>query len=285
MKGADSFLPEDRCSEKDPGGPYGRTIHFGVREHAMGGILNGITLSGLTRCYGGTFFVFSDYMRPAARLAALMKVPSIFVWTHDSIGVGEDGPTHQPVEHLASYRAIPGLDIVRPADANETAVAWRTIMEHTDRPAGLVLSRQDLPTIDRSEYASAEGVAKGAYVVCEASAEPKVILIGTGSELSVALEARKKLEADGIATRVVSMPCQEWFDEQDEEYRESVLPSSVTARVSVEAGIAMGWSKYVGCKGASVSLEHFGASASGALLFEKFGFTADHVAEVAHTVL
>ena len=284
MKGADSFLPEDRCSEKDPGSPYGRTIHFGVREHAMGGILNGITLSGLTRCYGGTFFVFSDYMRPSVRLAALMKIPSIFVWTHDSIGVGEDGPTHQPVEHLASYRAIPGLDIVRPADANETAVAWRTIVEHTDRPAGLVLSRQDLPTIDRSKYASAGGVARGAYVVCEASAEPKVILIGTGSELSVALEAREKLEADGIATRVVSMPCQEWFDEQDEEYRESVLPSSVTARVSVEAGIAMGWAKYVGCKGASVSLEHFGASASGALLFEKFGFTADHVAEVAHTV-
>ncbi|GAE80834.1 transketolase [Cutibacterium acnes JCM 18920] len=284
MKGADSFLPEDRCSEKDPGSPYGRTIHFGVREHAMGGILNGITLSGLTRCYGGTFFVFSDYMRPSARLAALMKVPSIFVWTHDSIAsVKMDYPPAGRAP--TSYRAIPGLDIVRPADANETAVAWRTIVEHTDRPAGLVLSRQDLPTIDRSEYASAEGVAKGAYVVCEASAEPKVILIGTGSELSVALEAREKLEADGIPTRVVSMPCQEWFDEQDEEYRESVLPSSVTARVSVEAGIAMGWAKYVGCKGASVSLEHFGASASGALLFEKFGFTADHVAEVAHTVL
>ena len=178
-----------------------------------------------------------------------------------------------------------GLDIVRPADANETAVAWRTILEHSDRPAGLVLSRQDLPTIDRSEYASAEGVAKGAYVVSEAGAEPKLILIGTGSELSVALEAQKKLEADGVPTRVVSMPCQEWFDEQDEEYRESVLPSSVTARVSVEAGIAMGWSKYVGCKGASVSLEHFGASAAGTLLFEKFGFTADHVAEVAKSVL
>lgn len=285
MKGADSFLPASRVSEKDPGGPYGRTLHFGIREHAMGGIVNGITLSGLTRCYGGTFFVFSDYMRPAVRLAALMKVPSIFVWTHDSIGVGEDGPTHQPIEHLAACRAIPGLDVVRPADANETAVAWRTVLEHTDRPAGLVLTRQDVPTVDREKYASAEGTAKGAYVLSEASADPRLILIGTGSEVSVALDAQKQLEESGVPTRVVSMPCQEWFDAQDEEYRESVLPSSVTARVSVEAGIAMGWEKYVGCKGASVSLEHFGASASGSLLFEKFGFTADHVVEVARTLL
>lgn len=285
MKGADSFLPADRVVEEYPGGPYGRTLHFGIREHAMGGIINGITLSGLTRPYGGTFFVFSDYMRPAVRLSALMKIPSIFVWTHDSVGVGEDGPTHQPIEHLAACRAIPGLDIVRPADANETAVAWRTVLEHTDRPAGLVLSRQDLPTVDRSVYGSAEGVAKGAYVLAEASADPKLILIATGSEVGVALDAQKKLEEAGTPTRVVSMPCQEWFDAQDDEYKESVLPSAVTARVSVEAGISMGWSKYVGFAGDSVSIEHFGASAAGAKCFEEFGITADHVVEVAGKVL
>lgn len=285
MKGADSFLPEDRVVEEYPGGPYGRTMHFGIREHAMGGIVNGITLSGLTRAYGGTFFVFSDYMRPAVRLSALMRIPSIFVWTHDSVGVGEDGPTHQPIEHLAACRAIPGLDVVRPADANETAVAWRTVLEHTDRPAGLVLSRQDLPTVDRGQYASAEGVAKGAYVLSEASADPRLILIATGSEVGVALDAQKRLEADGTPTRVVSMPCQEWFDAQDDDYKESVLPSEVTARVSVEAGISMGWAKYVGLKGASVSIEHFGASAAGAKCFEEFGITPDHVVEVAGEVL
>lgn len=285
MKGADSFLPADRAVDEYPGGPYGRTMHFGIREHAMGGIVNGITLSGLTRPYGGTFFVFSDYMRPAVRLSALMRIPSIFVWTHDSVGVGEDGPTHQPIEHLAACRAIPGLDVVRPADANETAVAWRTVLEHTDRPAGLVLSRQDLPTVDRGEYASAEGVAKGAYVLAEASADPKLILIATGSEVGVALDAQKRLEAAGTPTRVVSMPCQEWFDAQDDDYKESVLPSEVTARVSVEAGISMGWAKYVGFKGASVSIEHFGASAAGAKCFEEFGITPDHVVEVAGEVL
>lgn len=285
MKGADSFLPEDRVVEEYPGGPYGRTMHFGIREHAMGGIINGITLSGLTRAYGGTFFVFSDYMRPAVRLSALMKIPSIFVWTHDSVGVGEDGPTHQPIEHLAACRAIPGLDVVRPADANETAVAWRTVLEHTDRPAGLVLSRQDLPTVDRGQYASAEGVAKGAYVLSEASADPKLILIATGSEVGVALDAQKKLEAAGTPTRVVSMPCQEWFDAQDDDYREAVLPAEVTARVSVEAAVSMGWAKYVGFKGASVSIEHFGASAAGAKCFEEFGITPDHVVEVAGEVL
>ncbi|AZZ41707.1 transketolase [Acidipropionibacterium jensenii] len=285
MKGADSFLPANRVVDEYPGGPYGRTLHFGIREHAMGGIVNGITVSGLTRVYGGTFFVFSDYMRPAVRLAALMRIPSIFVWTHDSVGVGEDGPTHQPIEHLAACRAIPGLDVVRPADANETAVAWRTILEHTDRPAGLVLSRQNLPTIDRSRYASAEGVAKGGYVVSEASADPQLILIATGSEVGVALDAQKTLEQAGTPTRVVSMPCQEWFDAQDETYRESVLPSAVTARVSVEAGIAMGWAKYVGCAGQSVSIEHFGASAAGSKCFEEFGITADHVVEVAGAVL
>ncbi len=285
MKGADSFLPDDRVVDEYPGGPYGRTLHFGIREHAMGGIINGITLSGLTRAYGGTFFVFSDYMRPAVRLAALMAIPSIFVWTHDSVGVGEDGPTHQPIEHLAACRAIPGLDVVRPADANETAVAWKTILEHTDRPAGLILSRQDLPTVDRSVYASAEGVAKGAYVLSEASADPQLILIATGSEVGVALDAQKKLEDAGTPTRVVSMPCQEWFDAQDQEYRESVLPSAVSARVSVEAGISMGWAKYVGCAGDSVSIEHFGASAAGSKCFEEFGITGDHVVEVAQAVL
>lgn len=285
MAGAPSFLPESRVSETAPGGPYGRTLHFGIREHAMGGIINGITLSGLTRCYGGTFFVFSDYMRPAVRLAALMKIPSIFVWTHDSVGVGEDGPTHQPIEHLAAYRAIPGLDVIRPADANETAVAWRTVLEHTDRPSALVLTRQDVPTADRTQCASAEGTARGGYVLSEASSDPQLILIATGSEVGVALEAQLSLEKAGVPTRVVSMPCQEWFDAQDTDYREQVLPSDVKARVSVEAGIAMGWAKYVGCEGASVSIEHFGASASGDVCMEKFGMTAEHVVTVAQQLL
>ena len=286
MKGEPSFLPADRQTEDWQGNEYGRTLHFGIREHAMGGIVNGITLSGLTRPYGGTFLVFSDYMRPAVRLAALMGIPATFVWTHDSVGVGEDGPTHQPVEHLAALRAIPGLDIVRPSDANETSVAWGEILRRTGNPAGLILSRQDLRTVPRGEkYASADGVANGAYVLSEASAEPQVILIATGSEVEVALDAQDLLEADGVATRVVSMPCQEWFDATSDEYKESVLPAAVTARISVEAGIAMGWQKYVGCSGASVSLDHFGASASGAKCFAEFGFTAAHVAEVAKGVL
>ncbi len=286
MKGQKSFLPENRVSKDWPGDKYGRTLHFGIREHAMGGVLNGINLSGLTRAYGGTFLVFADYMRPAVRLAALMNLDSIFVWTHDSIGVGEDGPTHQPIEHLAALRAIPGLSIVRPSDANETSVAWGEILRRTDHPAGLILSRQDLPTIPRGDkYASAEGVAQGGYVVSEATGETKVILIATGSELSVALDAQDKLQSEGVGTRVVSMPCQEWFDEQSDEYKESVLPADVTARVSVEAGIAMGWSKYVGPKGTSVSIEHFGASAAGGKLFEEFGFTADHVVDAARSVL
>ncbi|AQP47839.1 transketolase [Tessaracoccus aquimaris] len=286
MKGQKSFLPDNRVSKDWPGDKYGRTLHFGIREHAMGGVLNGINLSGLTRAYGGTFLVFADYMRPAVRLAALMNLDSIFVWTHDSVGVGEDGPTHQPIEHLAALRAIPGLSIVRPSDANETSVAWGEILRRTDHPAGLILSRQDLPTIPRGDtYASAEGVAQGAYVVSEATGDVQVILIGTGSELSVALDAQEKLQAEGVGTRVVSMPCQEWFDEQSDEYKESVLPADVTARVSVEAGIAMGWSKYVGPKGTSVSIEHFGASAAGGKLFEEFGFTADHVVDAAKSVL
>ena len=286
MKGEPSFLPKERTTSDWPGNEYGRTLHFGIREHAMGGIINGITLSGLTRAYGGTFLVFADYMRPAVRLASIMAVPSTFVWTHDSVGVGEDGPTHQPIEHLASLRAIPGLDVVRPADANETSVAWGEILRRSDRPAGIILSRQDLRTIPRGErYASAEGVANGAYVVSEAEGDAKLILIATGSEVAVALDAQDKLQAEGIPTRVVSMPCQEWFDEQSDEYKESVLPAAVTARVSIEAGISMGWSKYVGAAGTSVSIEQFGASASGEKIFQELGFTGDNVAEVAKSIL
>ncbi|EPH02482.1 transketolase [Propionibacterium sp. oral taxon 192 str. F0372] len=283
MKGEPSFLPADRTTDEWPGGPFGRTLHFGVREHAMGGILNGINADGLTRAYGGTFFVFSDYMRPTARLAALSKIPSIFVWTHDSIGVGEDGPTHQPVEHLAAYRAIPGLAIARPSDANETAEVWLETLRQASQPVGIILTRQNVRTVDRisGEYAPASGAAKGAYVLREASAAPQVILIGTGSEVEVALDAQTELEAAGIPTRVVSMPCQEWFDVQDEAYRDQVLPPEVTARVSVEAGIAMGWAKYVGPRGRSVSLEHFGASAKGTLLFEEYGITAAAVVAAA----
>ncbi|HSO68142.1 MAG TPA: transketolase [Arachnia sp.] len=286
MKGEPSFLPEERATHDWPGHPYGRTLHFGIREHAMGGILNGINLSGLTRAYGGTFLVFADYMRPAVRLAAIMQLPTIFVWSHDSVGVGEDGPTHQPIEHLASLRAIPGLDVVRPSDANETAVAWGEVLRRADRPAGIILSRQDLRTIPRGEkFASAEGVANGAYVVSEADGEAAVILLASGSEVELALASQDALQAEGIATRVVSVPCQEWFDEQTPEYKESVLPAAVTARVSIEAGIAMGWSKYLGAKGASVSIEQFGASASGNKIFEEFGFTVANVVATAKSVL
>jgi len=283
MKGEQSFLPVERSSAMFPGNPYGRTLHFGIREHGMGAILNGIALHGLTRPYGGTFLTFSDYMRPAVRLAALMGIPSTFVWTHDSIGLGEDGPTHQPVEHLAALRAIPGLDVVRPADAAEVAVAWRTILERTDRPAGLILTRQNVPNPARGEgaaegdvLASAEGVARGGYVLAEAAGgSPDVILIATGSEVHIALEARETLQAQGVATRVVSMPCREWFAEQDDTYQESVLPSSVKARVSVEAAVAQGWHEIVGDAGRSVSLEHYGASAAYQRLYEEFGITAE----------
>jgi transketolase len=227
-EGQPSFLPEDRQSKAFPGGPYGRVLHFGIREHAMGSILNGIALHGGTRPYGGTFLTFSDYMRGAVRLAAIMKLPVTYVWTHDSIGLGEDGPTHQPIEQLAALRAIPGLDVVRPADANETAVAWRTILENTDRPAGLILSRQNLPIVDRTVFASAEGVARGAYILADASSgKPDAILIATGSEVPIAIAARELLEAQGMPTRVVSMPCQEWFMEQDAAYRQLVLPPDV----------------------------------------------------------
>ncbi|HEX2313068.1 MAG TPA: transketolase [Thermomonospora sp.] len=287
MKGEPSFIPEEFQTKEFPGNRYGRTLHFGVREHAMGAICNGIALHGGTRPYGGTFLVFSDYMRPAVRLAALMKLPVTFVWTHDSIGLGEDGPTHQPVEHLWSLRAIPGLDVVRPADANETTVAWRTILEHTDRPAALALTRQKLPTLERDgELAGAEGVAKGGYVLADAAnGRPDVIIIATGSEVSIALEARRTLEAEGTPTRVVSMPCVEWFQAQDEAYRQHVLPHSVRARVSVEAGIALGWRQFVGDSGESVSLEHFGASADYRTLFQQFGFTPDRVVAAAHAAL
>ncbi|GAA1376962.1 transketolase [Luteococcus sanguinis] len=283
MKGEPSFLPEERSSHEFSGNPYGRTLHFGIREHAMGGAVNGITLSGLTRPYGGTFFVFADYMRPPVRLAALMQLPSIFVWTHDSVGVGEDGPTHQPIEHLASYRAIPNLALVRPADANETAYAWLGALKHTAQPTGMVLSRQDLPIVERGEgaYAPAEGVLKGAYVLKDASAEPQLILIATGSEVALAIEAQKKLEAEGVPTRVVSMPSQEWFEEQDEAYKEEVLPKAVTKRLSIEAGIALGWAKYVGFEGDSISIESFGASASGDVMFTELGFTVENVVDRA----
>jgi transketolase len=288
MAGEPSFIPEQHQTDMFPGNRYGRTLHWGIREHAMGATMNGIVLHGLTRPYGGTFLVFSDYMRGAVRLAAEMNQPVTYVWTHDSIGLGEDGPTHQPVEHLWALRAIPGLDVVRPGDANETVVAWRTILEHTDRPAGLCLTRQKVPVFDRSEggLASAEGTARGGYVLAEAqSGTPEVIVIATGSEVQLALAARDLLQADGIGTRVVSMPCVEWFEQQDADYREEVLPAAVRARVSIEAGIALGWRTYVGDAGASISLEHFGASADYKVLYEKFGITAEAAAAAARDSL
>lgn len=293
MDGEPSFLPERRSTRSFQGNAFGRTLHFGIREHAMGSILNGIALHGGTRPYGGTFLVFSDYMRPAVRLAALMQLPVTFVWTHDSIGLGEDGPTHQPVEHLAALRAIPGLDVVRPADANETAWAWRTILERTDHPAGLILTRQNVPTVERGEgpaagdtLAAADGVARGAYVLAEAaSGTPDVILLATGSEVQIALAAREQLAAAGVGARVVSVPCREWFDEQDAAYRESVLPAGVRARVSVEAALALGWRELVGDAGRCVSLEHFGASADYERLYTEFGITAEAVVEAAQASL
>lgn len=282
VKGEPSFLPADRQTKMWSGGPYGRTLHFGVREHAMGAIMNGIALHGGTRVYGGTFLTFSDYMRGAVRLAALMQLPVTYVWTHDSIGLGEDGPTHQPVEHFAALRAIPGLDVVRPADANEVAVAWRTVLENNDRPAGLLLSRQNLPVFDRSEFGSAEGVARGAYVLAEASTgTPEVILLGTGSEVQIAVAARERLETDGVPTRVVSVPCVEWFADQDQAYKDQVLPPTVRARVSVEAGVPMGWREFVGDAGRIVGLTHYGASAAYSVLYEQFGLTDEAVAAAA----
>lgn len=287
MDGEPSFLPLDRQSKKFPGNPYGRTLHFGIREHAMGSIMNGIAVHGGTRPYGGTFLVFSDYMRGAVRLSALMKLPVTYVWTHDSIGVGEDGPTHQPIEHVAALRAIPGLDVVRPGDGNETAAAWAAILEHNDRPAGLILTRQNLPTFPRGTdgFADTSGVAKGAYVLKDSDGTPDVILIGTGSEVQLAVAAAEQLAEQGIAARVVSMPCREWFDEQDQEYKDSVIPPEVTARVSVEAGISQGWRDVVGDAGRIVSINHYGASAAGGLLFTEFGFTPEAVVTAAQESL
>ncbi|BBH67052.1 transketolase [Actinoplanes sp. OR16] len=286
MEGEPSFIPAEYATKAFPGNEYGRTLHFGIREHGMGSILNGIAVHGGTRPYGGTFLVFSDYMRGSVRLSALMKLPVVFVWTHDSIGLGEDGPTHQPIETLTALRAIVGLDVVRPADANETAYAWRGALEHTDRPTALALSRQNLPTIDRTKYASAEGTLKGGYILSEASTgEPKVILIASGSEVSIALTAQERLEAEGTPTRVVSMPCQEWFFQQDVAYQQQVLPRGVKARVSVEAGIRMSWDRIIGDAGEAVSIEHYGASAPAKILFEQFGFTADNVVAKANASL
>ena len=288
ITGADSFNPVARTTDDWTGSPYGRVLHFGIREQAAAAIVNGIVLSSPTRAFSGTFFVFSDYQRPAVRLSALMGIPALYVWTHDSIGVGEDGPTHQPIEHLSSLRAIPGFDVVRPADANETAVAWRTVLERQERPAGLVLSRQNLPVWTREDvpgegekYASAEGAARGGYVMADTEGTPDVIIIATGSEVEVAIEARQQLAQQGVFARVVSMPCREWFDEQSEQYRESVLPSSVAARVSVEAGVAMSWHDLLGSAGRAVSIEHFGASADAKTLYREFGITPQAVVAAA----
>ncbi|THJ67372.1 transketolase [Arthrobacter echini] len=289
IEGAPSFIPKSRQTDMWSGDRYGRVLHFGIREHAAAAIVNGIVMHSSTRAFSGTFLIFSDYQRPAVRLGALMGVPAIYVWTHDSIGLGEDGPTHQPVEHLSALRTIPGLDVVRPGDANEVAVAWRTILENTDNPAGLVLTRQNIPVFERGTgaaegdtFASAEGAAKGGYVLAEAkNGSPDVILIGTGSEVQLAVAARETLEADGISTRVVSMPSLEWFNAQDEDYRESVLPRTLRARVSVEAGVAQSWYGIIGDAGRSVSLEHYGASADYKTLFREFGITPEAVVQAA----
>lgn len=283
MKGQPSFLPEGASSDAFQGNEFGRNMHFGVREFAMGAIMNGIAADGLTRPYGGTFFVFSDFMRGAVRLAALMDLPVTYVWTHDSIGVGEDGPTHQPIEHLASYRAIPNLAVIRPGDATETAAAWRAVLEQR-HPAALVLSRQNLPNPARgegTELATADGLVRGAYVLADTEGTPDVIIMASGSEVSVALEAREALAGEGVKARVVSVPCLDWFEQQDAKYREEVLPSTIKARVSVEAGIAMPWYRYLGDAGRAVSIEHFGASAPGDFLFKEYGIDADHVVAAA----
>jgi transketolase len=275
ISSAGSFLPA--TSAMANANPYGRMIHFGIREHAMGSILNGVALHGLSRCFGGTFAVFSDYMRPAVRLAAIMDIASIFIWSHDSIGLGEDGPTHQPVEHLAALRAIPNFDVVRPGDANEVREAWKVILQRR-KPAGLLLSRQNLPVVDRSTHGDVALVAKGAYILKEASGSADVVLIATGSEVGVALATQALLEAEGISTRVVSAPCLEWFKETDAAYQGQVIPKNAKLRVSIEAGIAQGWRDYIGDSGIAISLEHFGASASAGKLFTEFGFGPDVIA-------
>ena len=287
-KGEPSFIPPECSTKLFKGDWFGRVLHFGIREHAMGAVLNGIALHGATRPYGGTFLVFSDYMRPSVRLAALQELPVTYVWTHDSIGLGEDGPTHQPVEHLAALRAIPGLDVIRPADANETVAAWKAVLAINDRPTALALSRQNVPTVPRGtddstgqHWASVENVAKGAYTLLDTEGEPDVVLIGTGSEVQLAVSARETLSAEGIKASVVSMPCREWFEQQDEDYRNTVIPPAVRARVSVEAGIGLGWRDFVGDAGRIVSLEHYGSSADFTKLYDAFGITADAVAAAA----
>jgi transketolase len=278
IDGSKSFLPASSAMENSD--PYGRLIHFGIREHAMGGILNGIALHGLSKPFGGTFLVFSDYMRGAVRLAALMDLPVTFVWTHDSIGLGEDGPTHQPVEHVASLRLIPNLAVIRPADANETSIAWGEVIKRA-KPAGFALSRQNLPVLDRTVFSSADGVRNGAYIVKPAEGAVDVILIATGSEVALAITAAEALKSEGINAQVVSAPCLEWFAETSEEYQESVLPQAIKARVSIEAGVTSGWREYVGDFGESIGLNHFGASASAGTLFKEFGFTTEAVVAAA----
>ncbi|MCI4659976.1 transketolase [Cryobacterium zhongshanensis] len=297
IAGSTSFIPASRQTGAWAGDPYGRVLHFGIREHAAAAIVNGITLAGGTRAFSGTFLIFSDYQRPAIRLSALMGVPSIYVWTHDSIGLGEDGPTHQPVEQLATLRAIPGLDVVRPADANEVSIAWQTILENTRNPAGIVLSRQSLPTYARGDgeasgdvFGAASGAARGAYVLAEASIDgasvtPHVILMATGSEVQLAVAARDALQSEGVPTRVLSVPCLEWFERQGPSYREQMLPAAVTARVSIEAGIAQGWRDLVGDAGRSISLEHYGASGAAERLFDEFGITTAAAVEAAQASL
>ncbi|MEN2737594.1 transketolase [Microbacterium sp. X-17] len=289
IEGAASFVPTVHSTHEWTGNPYGRVLHFGIREHAMAAILNGIVLHGPTRPFGGTFLIFSDYQRPAIRLAALMQVPSIFVWTHDSVALGEDGPTHQPIEQLSTLRAIPHLDVVRPGDANEVAYAWKTILERRGGPAGIALTRQNIPVFERGDgeatgdtLASAKNVAKGAYILAEApGGTPDVLFIATGSEVQIALEAREVLRGEGINARVVSAPCLEWFHEQDAAYQEKVLPKDLKARVSIEAGLALAWDKIVGDHGRSVSIEHFGASADYKTLFREFGMTTEHAVAAA----
>ncbi|GGC58910.1 transketolase [Hoyosella rhizosphaerae] len=281
IPGSHSFGPESISTSTWNAQPYGRTLHFGVREHAMGSILNGIALHGPTRPYGGTFLVFSDYMRPAVRLAALMNVPALYVWTHDSIGLGEDGPTHQPIEHLASLRAIPNMSTIRPGDANETSAAWKAALEHLTGPTALALTRQNVPVLEGTKEKAFDGVKRGAYVLAEAGSDLQVVILATGSELHLATEARSALEAEGIGTRVVSVPCLDWFEQQDKAYQDEVLPPQVRARVSVEAGIAMPWHRHLGSYGEAVSIEHFGASADYKTLFREFGITTDAVVAAA----
>ena len=286
IEGGGSFVPAKWQTKAWTPKPAGRILHFGIREHAMGAILNGISLSGHSRVFGGTFLVFSDYMRPSVRLAALMGIAPIYVWTHDSVALGEDGPTHQPIEHLNALRLIPNLDIVRPADANETSQAWLQVLKNKNSPAGIVLTRQGLPVLDRGEgFGQADQVSKGAYVYAGLSDKPDLILIATGSEVQFAVEARQILEAEGVSVRVVSAPCLEWFDAQSKDYQESVLPKQVKARVSIEAGVTDGWRKYVGDNGESIGIDHFGASADYKTLYTEFGITTNKVVEAAKKVL